>query len=321
MEEKILKIFRERRGDFVSGAELGKLTGISRAAIWKHIEKLRQMGYQIVAQPHLGYHLLSIPDKMLPDELQWELGTKVIGRRIISYESTGSTNDVAEQLAAAGAPEGTVVFAERQTRGRGRMGRQWLSAHGKSLLFSFILRPAISTREASCFTLMTAVAASLAVRRVTGLSCLIKWPNDLIVHGRKLGGILTELNAEVERVKFLVIGAGINVNADAEALPRGATSVMLELKKEFSRLILARELLREIEKQYFLLQGNGFSVIIGEGKDLSATLGRRVRVETRNEVLEGQAIGVDEDGALIVREDTGFNRRIVSGDVILVRGD
>lgn len=232
MKEAILNFLR-KSPSYLSGEDISRRFKISRAGIWKYIQELRKDGYEIEAIPHCGYKLSGIPDKLFPEEIQAGLNTRFIGRKIHHYESLSSTMDVAFNLAIDAAPEGTVVVAEGQHCGRGRMGRQWISPKAKGIYFSLILRPKILPNEAPKLTLLTAVAVAEAVRKTTGLSALIKWPNDIFIGEKKLGGILTELNAEVDRVKFVIIGVGINVNLKKTQLPFRATSVRNELGKSF----------------------------------------------------------------------------------------
>ena len=318
MEEEILKELRESRDGYVSGEDFSKRLGVTRASIWKHMEGLRRIGYDIEAQPHLGYKLVSIPDKLLPHEISWNLRTKMIGKKIYAYETTDSTNDRAYQLAEKGAEEGTVIVAEEQTKGKGRIGRRWTSPKG-GIYLSLILRPKLIPTEVSKLTLVAAVSVAQIVRGATGIPCLIKWPNDILVGKAKLCGILTELKAEQDATAFIILGIGINVNTRPSSLPKHATSISKELGKDYSRVEFTKSLLKNIENHYTLFQHNKFKRIIKEWKDLSCVLGRRVKIHDKTRTIEGQAIDVDGGGALIVRLDNGFNERILAGDVIPVR--
>lgn len=317
MDEKILSIFRERNEN-VSGEELSRLLGVSRSAIWKHIEKLRGEGYDIVAHPHLGYRLLHIPDKLLPAEIAWRLNTKFIGKKIYSYERIDSTMNIAYRLAEDNSPEGVVVFSEEQSLGRGRMGRKWLSPKGKGVYLSLILRPQISPLEASGITLLIAVGVVRAIRKVSGLASKISWPNDILINNRKVCGILTELSAELDSIKFIILGLGINVNTPKTLLPKEATSIKEELGSEVSRVELAKEILRQIEKYYSLFKQNKFSSIVKEWKDLSLILGSRIKIFSQGRKIEGQAQDIDSHGALVVRLDNGFLEHLWTGDVMRV---
>lgn len=320
-DDKIIFALKQKRDSFVSGEELSDMLGISRAAVWKHIQKIRDEGYVISALPHLGYRLVKIPDRLIPCEIKYELNTKIIGRKIYSYTELDSTNDTAEKLALEGSEEGTVVFAESQRKGRGRLGRAWMSPREKGIYASFILKPRISPSEAQKITLAASVAMASAIRKVSSLPALIKWPNDILVNQKKVSGILTEITAHPDVIKFIVVGIGINVNAQKELLPQGATSLYEESsKRTIDRIALAQEILRQLEKYYLLFCGGNFGAIAAEWQDLSATLGSRVRVKNLNNIYEGQAMGIDENtGNLIIREDTGFCRVVLSGDVDLVK--
>src|SRR5437773_3856387 len=206
LDAQILKTLRDN-GDGVSGTELSQRLGISRAAVWGRVEELRSLGYDIEAGPHLGYRLLSAPDALHADDLISRLGkTKVIGRDIRVFEETTSTNDVVDKLAQDGVREGIVVFAESQSKGRGRLGRKWLSPLRKGLWFSLLLRPDLSPQETTQLTVASATALRRAMQKATGLAPEIKWPNDLLLGGKKVAGILTELHAELEQVKYVILG-------------------------------------------------------------------------------------------------------------------
>src|SRR5208283_1926765 len=213
-DAKILSALRANP-DGVSGADLAEQLGISRAAVWARIEELRRVGYAIEAGPHFGYRMVDEPDVLLADDLLARLGkTKVIGRDIRVFEQTTSTNDVVEKLARDGVREGVVVFAESQTKGRGRLGRKWISPVRKGLWFSILLRPDLRPQETTQLTVASATALRRAIKNVTGLTAEIKWPNDLLISGKKVVGILTEMSAEVDRVRHVILGIGVDVNQD-----------------------------------------------------------------------------------------------------------
>src|SRR5258706_1429669 len=238
-DAKILAALRAKP-DGVSGAQLAQQLNISRAAVWSRIEELRQLDYDIEAGPHFGYRLVHSPDALHADDLLARLGTtQVIGRDIQVFEQTTSTNDVVEKLARDGVKEGVVVFAESQTKGRGRLGRQWISPERKELWFSVLLRPELRPQEATQLTVASATALRRAIAAETGLKPEIKWPNDILVGGKKVAGILTELSAELDRVRHIILGIGVDVNLDAGELPvelrKLATSLKLESGGVISR--------------------------------------------------------------------------------------
>ena len=263
-DAKILSALRENP-DGVSGAELAEQLGISRAAVWARIEDLRALDYEIEAGPHFGYRLVSAPDALHADDLLARLGkTKVIGRDIRVFEQTTSTNDVVEKLARDGVKEGAVVFAESQTEGRGRLGRKWISPGRNGLWFSILLRPDLRPQEATQLTVASATALRRAIQNETGLSPEIKWPNDILVGGKKVAGILTELSAELDRVKHVILGVGVDVNQNADEFPaelrKSATSLKMAAGEMISRAELATEILRELDADYAKVCSGKFAV-------------------------------------------------------------
>ncbi len=319
MEKAILKLLKENSGHFISGEDISRGLKVSRSAIWKHIQLLRENGYEIEAQPHLGYRLLKIPDLMLADEITYNLGNKILGIKILSYASAASTNEIAYSLAEQSAPEGTLVISEEQTKGKGRLGRRWVSPAKTGVYMSIILRPKISPVEAGKITLMCSMSIAMTIRSMFGLEALIKWPNDVFIDNEKVCGILTEMNAEQDLISFIILGIGVNVNTEAEKLPEGATSLKIKLKKKVDRIEFVRNLLKDLEENYIKINSEGFASIIGQWRDLSMTLGRRIKIKWRENIIEGQAMDVDENGALIVRDDFGFSHQVLSGDVTVVR--
>jgi BirA family biotin operon repressor/biotin-[acetyl-CoA-carboxylase] ligase len=318
MREKIIEFFK-KNPNYVSGEELSRYLRISRQGLWKHIQELRLAGYEIMAVPHLGYRLISSPDRLLPFEVSFHLNTKFIGKKIYYFEALSSTMDEAVKLGLAGISEGAVVLAETQTRGRGRLGRHWLSPKHKGIYFSLILRPKILPNATPMLTLLCAVSVCEAIKENLGLEAQIKWPNDIFMHHKKLGGILTELNAEMDVVRFAVIGIGLNVNTDKKNLLSGATSLREQKKEHVNRLVLLQEILRQIEKNYLYFSSQGNAVIINKWREYSLTLGKRVKVICQKAHLEGEAIDVDADGGLLVRKDSGLVEKIMAGDVVHCR--
>ena len=220
MQERIIQFLKESDG-YISGEEMSQRLNMSRAAIWKYMQELRALGYEIAAVPHLGYQLVTSPDKLLSYEIQSGLNTKIIGKKIIVLETVTSTMDEAFRLGMENCPEGTIVCAEAQSKGRGRLGRAWTSPKGKGLYFSLVLRPSLPLNQLAQLTLMSAVAVAEAIEDISDLKPLIKWPNDILLEGQKLAGILTELRAESDQVKFVVVGVGLNVNSSLNQLIPG----------------------------------------------------------------------------------------------------
>lgn len=317
MRDKILEFLKKTEGH-ISGEEISHRLKISRAAIWKHIQEFRLSGYEIVAVPHLGYRLISSPDKLLPREISFGLETKTLGHKIYYYDTVSSTMDTAMEIGLGGAPEGAVIVAEGQTKGRGRLGRSWASPKHKGIYLSLILRPKLLPQETPCLTLLAGVSVCEAIKDLTDLNANIKWPNDIFINDKKLGGILTELSAETDMVRFIVIGIGINVNTDKSALPLHATSLKEEKEEPVSRVALLRQILKRLEQNYNCFKKQGFHPTIEKWRAFSSTLGERVKVTCQKEHIEGEAVDIDVDGGLLIRKDSGFIEKVMAGDVVKV---
>lgn len=320
-DAKILSALRANPNG-VSGAHLAEQLGISRAAVWARIDELRRVGFDIEAGPHLGYRLVDEPDALVADDLVARLGaTRVVGRDIQVFEQTTSTNDVVEKLARDGVREGAVVFAEAQTKGRGRLGRAWLSPKRKGLWFSVLLRPNLRPQETTQLTAISATALRRAIKTVAGLNADIKWPNDLQIDGRKVAGILTEMSAELDRVRHVILGIGVDVNWDAAAFPpelrKIATSLSLAAGADFSRAELAVEILRELDADYARVCAGQFSEIADEWEAACVTIGRNVTVHAGERQSCGRAESLDDDGALLIRTQHGHLERVIGGDVTI----
>ena len=320
-DAKILTALRAN-ADGVSGAEMAEQLGITRAAIWGRIEELRRLGYDIEAGPHFGYRLVSAPDALHADDLLARLGkTKIVGRDIRVFEQTTSTNDVIEKLARDEVKEGIVVFAESQTKGRGRLGRTWLSPARKGLWFSVLLRPDLRPPETTRLTVASAAALRRAIQSETGLAPEIKWPNDILICGKKVAGILTELSAELDRVKHVILGIGVDVNLNAHEFPADwrstATSLKIETGRTISRPELATAILRELDRDYARVCGNQFAAVADEWEAHCTTIGRAVTIRVGDRKISGRAESLGEDGALRLRTEHGHLERITGGDVTL----
>src|SRR5580700_7329206 len=319
-DAKILTALRNVGEGGVAGTDLSQKLGISRAAVWAHIRELRALGYEIEASPHLGYRLLNVPDVLHSDHLLSSLGrTKVIGRDIHVFEQTTSTNDLVEKLARDGVREGVVVFAESQTRGRGRLGRKWISPTRKGLWFSILLRPNLRPQETTQLTVASATALRRAIVSETHLQPEIKWPNDILINGKKVAGILTEMSAELDRVRHVIPGIGIDVNQDAHEFPtelrKIATSLKIECGESVSRPALAIAVLRELDKDYSRICAGKFAEVAGEWVEHCGTIGRDVTVQIGDRKFRGRAESLDDDGALVLRTEHGRLQRITGGDV------
>jgi len=321
-DAQILAAMRSANEGGVSGAELSQKLGISRAAIWARIEELRQVGYDIEATPHLGYRLVSSPDALHADDLLARLGkTNVIGRDIRVFEETTSTNDVIEKLARDQVKEGAVVFAESQTKGRGRMGRKWISPARKGLWFSILLRPNLTPQEATQLTVASATALRRAIEDTTGVKAKIKWPNDILIGRKKVAGILTELSAELDRVKHIILGIGVDVNLTATEFPQDlrkiATSLKIESGKTISRAELAVKILRELDADYARVCSGKFESVAHEWEEQCGTIGHLVTIQVGDRKINGRAESLDDDGALLLRTEHGTLERVIGGDVTL----
>lgn len=314
----ILEAFYQAGGQFVRGQQLAQLLKRTASAVAGEIKELEQLGYKIESHPHFGYRLLETPDRLTADDIRAQLKSEIVGSEILVFDETASTNDIAQHLARNGAREGLVVFAESQTRGRGRHGRAWASPRGKGLWFSVLLRPQLFPAAAPRLTIAASVAVARAVRRVTGADARIKWPNDVTVHGKKLAGILTELHAEADEILFAVLGVGLDVNCAPEDLPEIATSLQIETGKPQDRTALAAEALGELDNCYRTALTE-FERVSDEWAGLSTTLGRQIVVTMGARRIEGHAQALDGDGALLLRKDNGQIERIVAGDVVVER--
>ena len=316
MRSKILELLRSKHGKCISGAEIASQLGVSRTAIWKHINELKSAGYNIESKARSGYCLLECPDKLLPELVKHNLSTSFIGQNVISYEDIPSTNNEAKVLAAQGAVEGTVVVSEAQSTGKGRLERSFFCPTG-GLWFSVILRPDFLPQEAPKCTLMAAVAVARAMRDM-GLDAGIKWPNDIYCQGRKLTGILTEMSAEMDRINYLVVGIGINANIPLESFPEDirnkAGSISGILGHDIDRVVFLQKILTYMENLYVDVLKNGFDWALDQWREYSITLGQLIDVVGVQEKFAGVAEDIDEDGALLVRTDTGL-RRVLAGDV------
>lgn len=301
----------------LSGEALAAGLGRSRAAVWKHINRLKALGYAIEGSPRRGYRLLGVPDKLLPAEITQGLQTRYLQGPIHHFETLPSTNDLAKELGSQNAPEGTLVVAESQSRGRGRLGREWDSPPGVGLYASLLLRPPLPPTEMPQITLTTAVAVVRALRRATGVAPGIKWPNDLLVDGKKVGGILTEMETESDRIRYLVVGLGLNVNNREFPPPLNltATSLARVAGTSFHRPGILRAWLEEFEALYDLFLNQGFGVILEEWREYNVTLGQMVTVRQGPREISGLAVEVAGDGALLIRQRTGEVIRVTSGEI------
>lgn len=352
MRYGILKLLKEAGSDYITGVDIGTRFGISRSAVWKHIIELRNEGYDIESSPNKGYRLLPGGELLNPFEIMDGLGTKIAGTEVVYFDEIASTNTHAAKLAADGCAEGTAVVAGTQTHGRGRLGRSWESPKGKGIYLSIILRPPMAPAETPVFTLAAAVAAVRAIYDVTGLRTGIKWPNDIIYEGKKISGILLEMNSEAEMVNWLILGIGVNYSQTESDFPeeiRDRAVSILSASGEGTpwkdaphgqgsapgedlhhvlrgghdgragRLALIRALLRRIDDIYQDILNGKNAGILDEWRKHSVTLGREVRFTLKSTEYTGTAADIIENGSLLVDCSDGVRRELHSGE-ISIRG-
>ncbi len=320
MKAEILKMLRET-DSYVSGQELCNKFGVSRTAVWKAINQLKENGYEIEAVQNKGYHLLSAPDIMDKTELESIHATEWAGCEIYYFDSIDSTNTKAKELAEEGHPSGTLVVADRQTAGKGRRGRSWESPTGIGIFMTLMLKPEINPNNASMLTLVAAMATTRAIRRVTGVPAMIKWPNDIVMNGKKVCGILTEMSAQFDYINHIVIGIGINVHNEdfPEEIAKTASSLYLESGQHIHRASLIEAFLEEFEDVYAeYLKTEDMEGLQKEYDAMLVNRGRQVRVLDPKEPFEGKAMGITKKGELIV--DTWESRKLVSSGEVSVRG-
>ncbi len=311
-----------RSGGFVSGHALAENLGISRSAVWKHVTALRRAGYRIEGSRARGYRLIAAPQALTESAIRSYVQDSRLGIDITVLASTGSTNDDAAARARVGAPEGTVVIAERQSAGRGRLGRTWISPAGLNLALSCVLRPSVPPALAPRLSLVAALAVACALEEL-GFEPGIKWPNDVFLEGRKVCGILTEIEAEADSVRFVVVGIGLNVNGDTQDFPpelRGsATSLRMVSGRTWDRARVAGILLRALGEWYERFLTGPFAAVTADWNRRSILSGRTVRVDAPGGALEGRCRGIDTDGALLL-DDGREVRRVIAGDASVVGG-
>lgn len=324
-QQKLIELLTGQPGEYISGEEISRRLSISRTAVWKQINRLRENGYEFEAVSRKGYRLLRKPDKLnyakLLQAIQIDNRTERFGSQIKLLDTTLSTQEEVRKLAEHGVPEGALVIAEEQTSGRGRHGREWYSPAGKGIWMSFLLRPELPLSSAPQLTLLTAVAVCRAIRKVTNVMAGIKWPNDILVNDRKCCGILLESAGEDELIKYCIAGIGIDVNLTEQDIPEYlqdvATSLQIESKQVVDRHALIGAVLAEFEQLYELYKQEGFSKIGHLWEALSVTIGRQVMVRTLQGEVTGVASGLESSGALTIKDEHGKFFTIFSGEVQL----
>lgn len=319
MRKRILELLRKNGAEPTSGEEISRQLEVSRTAIWKHIQTLKNEGYDIESVPKRGYILKEAPNRLFPQEILSRLQTKWLGHNICYRDSVDSSNNLAKILANEGCENGLTVVAEEQVGGKGRLSRGWISPYAKGIWFSVVLKPPFLPQEASKCTLLAAVSVVKAINKLQGVDAAIKWPNDILLKGRKLVGILTEMNAEFGHINYVVIGTGINTNATAEDYPDEvkdlAVSVADAAAEPFTRVDLLCDILKNMEELYEQAITEGFAPVLDEWRKYSCTLGQEVKVIAPDCTYFGKALDIDDEGLLIVRKEDGSLEKVVAGDV------
>ena len=320
--DKLIHLLAKNATLVVPGPKIAAEIGVTRSTVWMWIERLRALGVEIKGFPSSGYQLQTLPDILAPSLVRPELGDNGIGRRIVHYFRVDSTNSVALEMAAKGETHGTVVVAEEQTAGRGRLGRSWYSEKTSGIYVSVILRPPLAPAAAPVLTLVAGLAAHQALSSITGLPVDIRWPNDVLLHGKKAVGILVEMSAEMDRLHAVVIGLGLNINHRAmpAELKDVATSLRIEGGRPFARVPVLVALLKELERYYRLLLEEGSAAVTRRWAAASSYAeGKRVKVRSNSEEYEATTAGLETSGALRIRRDDGREQSLTSGEIVEVK--
>lgn len=321
MKEEILRLLRSADG-YISGQELCNRFGVSRTAVWKAINQLKEAGYEIEAQQNKGYRLMAAPDLMTEAEIKSLMHTDWVAKEVLYFDTIDSTNIKAQELAEKGYQSGTLVVADKQESGKGRRGRSWVSPSGTGIFMTLMIKPDINPNNASMLTLVAALAVAKAITSVTGEEALIKWPNDIVVNGKKVCGILTEMNAQFDYINHIVVGIGINVHNESfpEEISQMASSLMIEAGgKRFHRAQIIAETMSYFEQYYdTFLETQDLSALVREYDELLVNRNKSVRVLDPKEPFDGKAMGITPKGELIV--DTWESRKLVSSGEVSVRG-
>lgn len=321
MKEEILRLLRSADG-YISGQELCNRFGVSRTAVWKAINQLKEAGYEIEAQQNKGYKLMAAPDLMTEAEIKSLMHTDWVAKEVLYFDTIDSTNIKAQELVEKGYPSGTLVVADKQESGKGRRGRSWVSPSGTGIFMTLMIKPDINPNNASMLTLVAALAVAKAITSVTGEEAMIKWPNDIVVNGKKVCGILTEMNAQFDYINHIVVGIGINVHNESfpEEISQMASSLMIEAGgKRFHRAQIIAETMSYFEQYYdTFLKTQDLSALVREYDKLLVNRNKSVRVLDPKEPFDGKAMGITPKGELIV--DTWESRKLVSSGEVSVRG-
>lgn len=323
LRDQVLSALKDNQNDWISGERLSETLQVSRTTIWKYIKTLETEGYVIESSPKKGYKLSSPPDLLAPDEVCPGLKSKVFGQQHYFYfREIDSTNNQARNLASEGYPEGTVVVAETQTAGRGRRGRSWYSPDSQGIYVSLILRPILPMKEISRISLLSAVVVAETLQNELSIPARIKWPNDILVNQKKICGILSEAVTDTDGIEYIVIGIGINMNNQVQEFPgdfrTAATSARTESTRDCSRIKVLQGLLANFERRYFNLLEGRFDETLEKGRVLSLAIGSKLRLDTINGSVEGQAIDIDDNGFLLLRDQSGVIHTVMSGEISII---
>lgn len=317
--DKLIEILSNIKDGYISGQKLSDELNISRSAIWKHMKELEKDGYEIEAKSRKGYRIIGFPEKPSENTIKWGLNTKWLGKTVIHRETINSTQILAHEYAQNGAEHGTIVIAEEQTKGRGRINRPWNSTKGKGVWMSMILRPEILPQQAPQLTLLTATVLADVLRSNCNVDPLIKWPNDILINKKKCAGILTEMQAEQDQIWYVIIGIGLNVNQDKDDIPEElqskATSLYIETDKTRSINDFIQKILVQFEKSFNVYLEKGFKEIKEKWESYGFRIGEEIKIKTLKEEWKAPFLGISEDGALLTQSKEGREKRIYSAEI------
>lgn len=317
--DQLIQLLKKHDGAYISGQMLSEKLNISRSAVWKQMKGLEKAGYQIEGKTNRGYRILSYPNNINAYTLQWGLSTKWIGQKIVHKETTASTQIIAHQLAQDNAAHGTVVIADEQTAAKGRMNRSFYSKKNKGIWMSIVLRPPIFPYQAPQFTLLTATVLADVIADHIGIRPQIKWPNDILMGGKKLAGILTEMQAEQDSIQYIVIGIGLNVNQDQIHMPNDikdkATSLHMETNKSWNLLEISQKILQTFEERYTNYIDNGFHSIKNKWESYGYKIDKTISIKTSQDSWQATFLGIAEDGALLTKTDKGKIEKVYSAEI------
>jgi BirA family biotin operon repressor/biotin-[acetyl-CoA-carboxylase] ligase len=321
---KVLSFLKSHNTEYLSGQDLSDVLKISRVAVWKHIKKIREMGYKIESKQKLGYRLESSTEKLLPWEILSGLKTKTLGKRVYYFDSVDSTQNHAMKIASEQTSHGTLIIAEKQTNGKGRLGRKWVSPRG-GIWLSIILHPKFDISVITLFPIASALALSNAIEKTLNINTELKWPNDITIKGKKVAGMLVDASIESNKIESMILGVGINYNLEVKQIEKilkttpnfyGVTSLS-EHNKTIKSILLVQSFLLELEEIYNILNTGDIKKIIRDWTKKSSTIGQNIELNTEDGKIKGKAIKIDDDGALVISTNKK-NKRITSGDVIYV---